>query len=100
MTWPNGAGVSTNQWGPWEPVPSVGPPPPAENVAQTNPSAPSSDPSGMLITQYYLSEVLAIDEAQQGAVVSNVAVRLAGVDPAQIAQNNWYAGNPASSSTG
>lgn len=100
MTWPNGVGVSTNQWGPWQSAPADGPPPPAANVAQTNPSAPSSDPSGMLVTQYFLSEVLAIDEAQQGTAASNVAVTLAGVNPAQIAQNNWYAGNPASSSTG
>src|SRR5208283_378432 len=38
MTWPTGSGVNTNQWGPWQPVPASGPPPSAENVAQSTPS--------------------------------------------------------------
>ena len=101
MTWPAGSGVSVNQWGPWEPVPANGPPPAAENVAQPTPSpATWNANAGETSTKYYLDSVLNVDSAQQGVASSNVAVTLAGVDPKQIAQNNWYTGNPETSSSG
>jgi len=59
-------------------------------------SPPSSDPSGELITQYYLSEVLAIGEAQQGTnAISNVAqitASFAGIAASQLQVFNFAAG--------
>ncbi len=99
MTYPSGG--FTNNWGPgalassfsYYPPVGSGVPAAAANVAPPSLSPPSSDPSGELITEYYLNNVLLINSAQQGVTVSNVAVKLAGVDPAAVQQNNWYSGS-------
>jgi hypothetical protein len=58
----------------------------------------------MLNTQFYLSEVLAIGEPQQGTnAISNVAqitASFAGIAASQLQVFNWSGGNPATSSSG
>jgi hypothetical protein len=94
MTWPSGAGVNTNQWGPWQPVPASGPPPAAENVAQSTPSpATWNANAGKTSTQYFLDVVLNVDGPQQGVIaisnVASIAKSYAGQDPATVAVNKF-----------
>jgi len=80
--------------------PSLQIPPQSPSGSVTNESATWNYNAGETSTHYYLDAVLNVDSAQQGSSSSNVAITLAGVDPKQIAQNNWYSGNPETSSTG
>lgn len=59
MTWPTGNGVNINNWGPWEPPPTVGPPPAAANVAQSVPSpATFNAADGETSTEYFVSNLV------------------------------------------
>ncbi len=80
--------------------PSLQIPPQSPSGSVTNESATWNYANDLTSTEEYLTHILEVDSAQQGSPSSNVAITLAGVDPKQIAQNNWYSGNPETSSTG